>query len=90
MDVIYVARALGNYLSEESTNQTETDAAGDVPNTTRTEKQLRKQSIQYLTRFDNVPTPPEEEREILLIQQSITTYSFFKDFQGRFSERYNT
>ena len=50
------ARALGN-ISEEFINQTETDATGDVPNTTRTEKNNReKQSTQYLTRFGNVPT----------------------------------
>ena len=36
--------ALGNNLSEESTNQTETAAAGDVTNMTRTEKQQRKQA----------------------------------------------
>ena len=34
-----VARALGNNLSEESSNQTDTDVVGDVTNTTRTEKQ---------------------------------------------------
>jgi len=31
--------AQDNNLSEESTNHAETDAAEDVPNTTRTEKQ---------------------------------------------------
>ena len=45
-----------NNLSEESTNQAETDAAGDVPNTTRIENNREKQSTQYLTRFDSVPT----------------------------------
>ena len=57
-----------NNTSEESTNQAETDAAGDVPNTTRTENNREKQSTQYLTRFGNVPTSSGQEREILLIQ----------------------
>ena len=35
--------AQDNNLFEESTNQAETDAVGDVPNTIRTEKQKRKQ-----------------------------------------------
>jgi len=35
---VTVARRCNN-LSEESTKQAETDAAGDVPNTTGTEKQ---------------------------------------------------
>ena len=65
----------------------ETDAAGDVPNTTRTENNKENQSTQYLTRLDNVPTSSGKEREILLIQQSITTYSFFKEFSREiFSE----
>jgi len=34
-----VVRVLGNNLSEKSSNQTDTDAAGDVTNTTRTDKQ---------------------------------------------------
>jgi len=45
-----------NNLSEESTNQAETDAAGDVTNTIRTENNREKQSTQYLMRFGNVPT----------------------------------
>ena len=35
----YSCCAQDNNPIEESTNQSETDAAGDVPNTTRTEKQ---------------------------------------------------
>ena len=45
-----------NNPSEESVNQTEIDTVGDVPNTTRAESNREKQSTQYLTRFDNVPT----------------------------------
>jgi len=51
-----VAHALGNNPSEESVNQTETDAVGNVPNTTRIENNREKQSTEYLTRFGNVPT----------------------------------
>ena len=58
----YNTRAQDNNLSEESTNQAETDAAEDVPNTTRTENNREKQSIQNLTRFDNVPTSSGQER----------------------------
>ena len=36
-----------NNLSEESTNQAETDAAGDVPNTTRIENNREKQLTQF-------------------------------------------
>jgi len=69
-----------NNLSEESAKE-ETDAAGDVPNTIRIENNREKQSTQYLTRFGDVPTSSGQgEREILFIQQSITTYSFFKEF----------
>ena len=54
----------GHNLCEESTNQVETDAAGDVPNTTRTEKNNReKQSTQYLMRFGNVLTSSGQGRE---------------------------
>jgi len=60
--------AQDNNLSEESTNQAETDAAGDVPNMTRTENNREKQSTQYLTRFGNVPKSSGQGREILLIQ----------------------
>ena len=61
-------------------HQTETDASGDVPNTIRIGNNREKQSTQYLTRFGDVPTSSGQGREILLIQQSITTYSFFKEF----------
>ena len=72
--------AQDNNPSEESTNQAETDATGDVPNMIRTENNKEKQSTQYLTRFGNVPTSSGQGREILLIQQSMTNYSFFKEF----------
>jgi len=49
-------RAQDNTPSKESTNKAETDAAGDVLNTTKTENNREKQSTQYLTRFGNVPT----------------------------------
>ena len=37
--IIFLLRAKSNNLSEKSTKQIETDAAEDVPNTTRTKKQ---------------------------------------------------
>ena len=62
-----------NNLSEESTNQAETDAAGDVPNTTRKENNIEKQSTQYLTRFGNVPTSSGKGRERDIIDSTINT-----------------
>ena len=44
-------------------HRTETDAAGDVPNTIRTENNRKKQSTQYLTRFGNLPTSSGQGRE---------------------------
>ena len=66
--------AQDNNLSEESTNQAETDAAGDVPNATRTENTIEKANpTKYLTRFGNLPTSSGQGGEIILIQQSIQT-----------------
>ena len=80
-----------NNLSEESTNQAETDAAGDVPNTTRTENNREKQSTQYLTRFGNVLTSSGQGRERDFIDSTIN-YNLFLlqgisdgDFQWDFS-----
>ena len=86
--------AQDNNLSEESTNQAETDVAGNVPNTIRTENNIEKQSTQYLTRFGNVPTSSGQggERFIdstinynLFLLQEISKGDFHRDFQG-----YNT
>ena len=77
----YLLRAPCNNLSEESTNQAKTDAAGDVPNMTRTENDREKiinavfNEVQQRAYVLGV-----RERENLLIQQSIITYSFFKEF----------
>ena len=60
---IDICCAQDNNFSEESTNQAETDAVGDVTNTTRTENNREKQSTQYLTRFGNGPTSSRQGRE---------------------------
>ena len=65
--------AQDNNLSKESTNQAETDAAGDVPNTTRKENNKEKQSTQYLTRFGNVPTSSGQGSERDFINSTINT-----------------
>ena len=57
--------AQDNNLSEESTNQAKTDAAGDVTNTTKIENNREKQPTQYLTRFSNVPTSSRQERDFI-------------------------
>jgi len=62
-----------NNPSEESTNQAETDAAGDVPNTTRTKNNREKQSTQYLTRFGNVLTSSGQGGERDFIDSAINT-----------------
>ena len=65
--------AQDNNLSEESTNQAETDAAEDVPNTTRIENNREKQLTRYLTRFDNLPTSSGQGGERDFIDSTINT-----------------
>jgi len=81
---------LGNNLSEESVKQG-TDAAGDVPHTTRTKNNREKQSTQYLTRFGNMPTSSGQGRESfidltinynLFLLQRISKGDFQRDFLG--------
>ena len=82
--------AQDNHLPEESTNQAETDATGDVPNTTRTENNREKQSTQYLTRFGNVPTSSGQGRErFYWFNNQLQLIPSSKNFQWRFSVRYN-
>jgi len=72
VDVLGICCAQDNNPSGESTNQAETDVAGDVSKMTRTEKQYRKA---INTVFNEVRQRAyvlgAREREILLIQQSI-------------------
>ena len=58
--------AQDNNPSEKSANQAETDAVGDVTNTTRTKNNREKQSTQYLTSSATC-LRPRGKRENLLI-----------------------
>ena len=81
--------AQDNNLFKESTNQAATDAAGDVPNTTRIDNNREKQSIKYLTRFGNVPTSSGQERDFI---DSTINYNLFLlqgISRGRFSEGFS-
>ena len=68
-------------------HRTETDAAGDVPNTTRIENNREKQSTQYLTRFDNVPTSSGQGRErSYWFNNQLQLIPSSRNFRERFSE----
>jgi len=73
-------------ISLRNPHQTETDAARDVPNTTKIENNREKQSTQYLMRFSSVPmSSGKGERDFI---NSIINYNLFlppRNFQGRFS-----
>ena len=83
--------AQNNNISKESANQAETDVTGDVTNTTRIENNREKQSTQYLTRFDNVPTSSGKGEKIFI--DSVINYNLFllqgiyrKIFRGIFRD----
>ena len=66
--------AQDNNPSEESTNQTETDATGDVPNTHKNGETIKKIiNIVFNEVRQFAYILGTREREILLIQQSIQT-----------------
>ena len=83
------ARVLGNNLSEESTNQMETDAARDVFNMHKNRKNNRDmQSTQYLTR--SATSSGKGERDFI---DSTINYNLFllqrifkEDFQRIFRD----